>query len=351
MNEFQTLFCTCHEDIIFIKNHILFSEIGWFNISPYILGLALTLLIQLSSSFQWGVRQSAEVVNQMVSVERVSGFSCLPSEADLETDFDNDHPNWPEYGDIDVSNLKVRYRASLPPSLSEISLKIKSGQRVGIVGRTGCGKSTLIQALFRILEAEEGIITVDGVDISSLGLHKVRTEMSVIPQYPVLFSGCSVRENLDPFEKYDDETIKNALKNVQMMEAVQELPDGLDTRVAEGGSNFSVGQRQLICLARAILRRSKILVLDEPTANVDGKTDLLLQKAVAESFSESTIIAVAHRLDTIIDYDLIVVLGSGHVLEIGSPNELLQARGHFASMVDETGEDTAKRLRDRVFKN
>ena len=308
------------------------------------------MLLQLIGTFQWCVRQSAEVVNQMVSVERVSAFSHIPSEADLVKDEDKKDPTWPSKGAIEVSDLVIRYRASLPPSLSGVSFEIKSGQRVGIVGRTGCGKSTLVQALFRILEAEEGTVKIDGIDISSLGLHKVRTEMSVIPQYPVLFSGCTIRDNLDPFGKYDESTIRQALEDVQMWEAVKELPEGLNSLVAEGGSNFSVGQRQLICLARAILRKNKILVLDEPTANVDSKTDHLLQKAVAESFSGSTIIAVAHRLDTIIGYDLIIVLGSGKLLEIGSPRELLSINGgHFSSMVDDTGEKTAKMLRNIAF--
>jgi ATP-binding cassette subfamily C (CFTR/MRP) protein 4 len=215
---------------------------------------------------------------------------------------------------------------------------------------TKSGKSTFVQSLFRLLEAESGKIVIDSVDISLLGLHKLRTQMSVIPQTPVLFNGCTLRENLDPFSVYDDIDIWNALADVQMVDAVKELPASLDTVVAEGGSNFSVGQRQLLCLARAILRKNRILVLDEPTANVDSYTDKLLQAAVSKSFTESTIIAVAHRLDTVIDYDKILVLGSGKVLEYGSPRQLLERHdGHFSSMVHDTGPQMSKELRMKAF--
>jgi len=327
-----------------------FAQTGWFNISPAILGLTLTVVLQLTSTFQWTIRQSADVVNQMVCVERVAGFCDIPSEADLYTDEDDKNPKWPDCGEVDTNELIIRYRTSLPPALSGLSFQIKGGQRVGVVGRTGCGKSTLVQALFRILEAEKGSIKIDGVDISSLGLNKLRTEMSVIPQYPVLFNNCSIYDNLDPFGKYDRATVKKALEDVQMWEVIKELPEGLDSIVAEGGSNFSVGQRQLICLARAILRKNKILVLDEPTANVDGKTDRLLQNAVAKSFSGSTIIAVAHRLDTIIGYDIIIVLGEGKLLEIGPPRDLLSIKcGHFTAMVEDTGKESAAMLRERAF--
>jgi ATP-binding cassette subfamily C (CFTR/MRP) protein 4 len=215
--------------------------------------------------------------------------------------------------------------------------------------RTGSGKSSLVQALFRILEAEEGSIEVGGVDISLLGLHTLRTSMAVIPQSPVLFSGCTVRENLDPFGKCDEANIRHALGAVQMSGAIDDLPHGLDTLVAERGSNFSVGQRQLLCLARAILLKKRILVLDEPTANVDTNTDQLLQHTLKENFSEATIISVAHRLDTIIDYDRILVLGEGRVLEYGSPSELLsKEEGHFASMVRSTGESMAEILHEKA---
>lgn len=304
-------------------------------------------LLQLSGLFQWAIRQSAEVVNLMVSVERVSEYGALVPEAALTSKADEE--TWPKEGTIEVKALSVRYRANLPLSLQKVSFSIKSGQRIGVVGRTGSGKSTLIQALFRLLEAEEGQIFIDGVDISTLGLLKLRTSMSVIPQVPVLFSGSTIRENLDPFQSFSEKQIYNALNDVHMSDRINELPDGLSSIVAEGGSNFSVGQRQLLCLARAILRKNKILVLDEATANVDSRTDQLLQEAVSKSFSGATIIAVAHRLDTVIDYDRILVLGKGEVLAFGTPHELAtKDGGHFASMIDDTGHSMASELRKRA---
>mmetsp|Transcript_5656 Transcript_5656/g.12347 ORF Transcript_5656/g.12347 Transcript_5656/m.12347 type:complete len:1360 (-) Transcript_5656:160-4239(-) len=322
---------------------------SWFNIDPGILGLAITMLIQLSGLFAFCIRQSAEVVNLFVAVERVvEYYRDLPSEAALANDYDNKTTDWPANGEIVVKELSVRYRAELPLSLRGLTFTVKGGTRVGVVGRTGSGKSTLVQALLRLLEAEEGQIIVDGVDIAHLGLHKLRTCISVIPQSPVLYGGCSLRENLDPFHHHSDEQISEALLDVHMLEAVRSLSHELDTTVAEGGLNFSVGQRQLLCLARAILCRNKILVLDEPTANVDSLTDKLLQEAVAKSFEGATILAVAHRLDTVIDYDMILVLGEGGVLEYGTPHELIKRGGAFCGMVGDTGREMAGSLKARA---
>ena len=192
---------------------------------------------------------------------------------------------------------------------------------------------------------------VDGINVSTVGLHKLRRGMSVINQYPVLFSGCTVRENLDPFEQYSDEAIREALTDVQMFDAIDSLEEGINSVVAENGSNFSVGERQLLCLARATLQKTRILVLDEPTANVDRKTDQLLQDAVNKSFPGATIISVAHRLDTIIENDFVLVLGDGKVLEYGTPIDLIGQNGHFASMVNDTGVEMAEELRRRAGKS
>jgi ATP-binding cassette subfamily C (CFTR/MRP) protein 4 len=328
---------------------VIVHEENWFKIDPGILGLAVSLLIQLSGLFQWCIRQSAEVVNMMVAVERVIGFRDLSSEAALVTDGDDSLDDWPSKGEINVKDLCVRYREGLPLSLRGITFKIEGGSRVGVVGRTGSGKSTLVQALLRLLEAESGSIMIDGVDIARLGLHKLRCKLSVIPQSPILYGGSTLRENLDPFHVHTDEEIRSALFDAHMLNAVTSLSHGLDTTVAEGGLNFSVGQRQLLCLSRAILRKNKMLVLDEPTANVDSRTDKLLQDAVAKSFADATIIAVAHRLDTVIDYDKILVLGDGRVLEYGSPHELIERGDAFASMVADTGEEMAATLRMRAM--
>jgi ABC-type multidrug transport system fused ATPase/permease subunit len=284
----------------------------------------------------------------MVCVERVLEYSKVESEADLSKVTDQQLVNWPKSGNIEVKNLSIRYRSTLPLSLSRASFSIKSGQKIGVVGRTGSGKSTLVQALCRILEAETGSIAIDGVDISTIGLHKLRMGMSVISQYPVLFSGCTVRENLDPFEQHSDGAIKEALSDVQMTNVIGNLSEGLQFRVSEGGFNFSVGERQLLCLARATLQKSRILILDEPTANVDSRTDQLLQKAVKKSFSEATVISIAHRLDTIIDNDVVLVLGAGKVLEFDSPHNLIEKNGHFAKMVNDTGAEMSDELRRRA---
>ena len=174
--------------------------------------------------------------------------------------------------------------------------------------------------------------------------------MSIICQSPVLFAGCTVRQNMDPFCDHSDEEIRDAIKSVQMLGAIDALPDGLSSPVADGGENFSVGERQLLCLARAILDQNQILVLDEPTANVDAKTDELLQRTIREKFSDATIISIAHRLDTIIDYDAVLVLGEGRVLEFGSPADLLAKDGHFSSMVKCTGDAMSQSLTERARK-
>ena len=348
---------------------------GWFSVDPAILGLSISMIIYLAGIFQWCIRQSAEVVNHMVSIERVLAFGRLEPEAPWDQPGDDEllKKNWPNAGAIEYDSLVVRYRPSLPPALRSISFSIPAGARVGIVGRTGSGKSTVVQTLFRLLEAEEGVIRIDGQDVSKMGLHTLRTRISVIPQVPTLFSGCTVRENLDLFHLHDDEKIESVLRACHLWEAIQELPLGWNSLVAEGGSNFSVGQRQLLCLARALLSKNKIIVLDEvslkrkqnattkvtkthflltqATASVDRRTDELLQEALSETFSDGTILAVAHRLDTIIESDLILVLGHGEVLEFGSPAELLRMEnGAFASMVSDTGETMSSELRQRAFR-
>ncbi|KAL3922295.1 MAG: hypothetical protein SGILL_002279 [Bacillariaceae sp.] len=319
---------------------VLFNYKGWFDIDPAVLGLALSMLLQLAgTNFPWMIRQSAEVVNQMVSVERILEYSEAPSEAPLSLPFDEAHQDWPTKPSITFDDFAVRYRENLPKVLSNISFEIEAGMKVGIVGRSGCGKSSTVQSLFRLLEADVGSIAVDDLDISMLGLRKLRTSMSVIPQTPFLFGNCTVRENLDPFCRYTDSEICNAIQTVQMTEAVVDnLPNGLDTLLAEGGSNFSVGQRQLLCLARAILVKNSILVLDEATANVDVATSDLIYRSVDDAFQNATIIAVAHRLEAVMHYDRVLVLGNGRILEYGAPTDLLDIDdSHFSAMVRAQG--------------
>ena len=200
---------------------------------------------------------------------------------------------------------------------------VDGGKKVGIVGRTGAGKSTLTVALFRIVESALGKIKIDGRDISEIGLHDLRNKLTIIPQDPVLFSG-TLRMNLDPFSAYSDQQIWAALEQSHLKTYVTDLENGLQHEVQEGGENLSVGQRQLVCLARALLRKTKVLILDEATAAVDLETDDLIQATIRKEFADSTVLTIAHRLNTIMDYEKIMVLDKGLLVEYNTPNNLLE---------------------------
>uniref|UniRef100_A0AAY4E2R3 Multidrug resistance-associated protein 4 n=1 Tax=Denticeps clupeoides TaxID=299321 RepID=A0AAY4E2R3_9TELE len=319
-------------------------------------GLALSYAITLMGMFQWGVRQSTEVENMMTSVERVVEYTELENEAAWETQ-KRPPPDWPSQGLITFDRVNFSYSPDGPVVLKNMKAtfrpreKISSHGRdrgalghchskVGIVGRTGAGKSSLISALFRLAEPE-GRIYVDSILTSELGLHDLRQKMSIIPQDPVLFTG-SMRKNLDPFSQHSDEDLWSALEEVQLKAAVEELPGKMETVLAESGSNFSVGQRQLVCLARAILRRNRILIIDEATANVDPKTDELIQKTIRDKFRDCTVLTIAHRLNTIIDSDRILVLDAGRIHEYDEPYVLLQNQDSmFYQMVKQTGKAEA----------
>uniref|UniRef100_A0A668AYE5 Multidrug resistance-associated protein 4 n=1 Tax=Myripristis murdjan TaxID=586833 RepID=A0A668AYE5_9TELE len=305
-------------------------------------GLALSYAMTLTGMFQWGVRQSAEVENMMTSVERVVEYTELDSEAPWETD--KEPPcDWPKHGSITFDRVSFSYSAAGPLVLTNLSAVFTSREKVGIVGRTGAGKSSLISALFRLAEPE-GRITIDGFLTSEIGLHTLRQKMSIIPQDPVLFTG-TMRKNLDPFSQHTDEDLWNALQEVQLKAVVEELPNKLETVLAESGSNFSVGQRQLVCLARAILRKNRILIIDEATANVDPRTDSLIQHTIRDKFKECTVLTIAHRLNTIIDCDRILVLDAGRIQEYDEPYVLLQNQdGLFYQMVQQTGRAEAASL-------
>ncbi|CAL8127080.1 unnamed protein product [Orchesella dallaii] len=306
-------------------------------------GLAVSSAMMLTGMLQWGVRQSAEVENQMVSVERVLEYTKIPPELPLESTPDKTPPKeWPENGEIVMRDVQLGYGDDAPV-LKNITCTFKSKEKVGIVGRTGAGKSSLITAIFRIAEPT-GVIEIDGINVLQIGLHDLRSKISIIPQDPVLFTG-TLRKNLDPFSNYNDEEIWRVLEEVHLADEVRQTSAGLSVEVTEGGGNFSVGQRQLVCLGRAILRKNKILVLDEATANVDPETDALIQKTIRTKFLECTVLTVAHRLHTVIDSDKILVLDAGSVKEYNDPYILLQDRSSaLYSLVQQTGTATADAL-------
>lgn len=348
------------------------------SISPALIGLSLSNVLQVTNAFQWAIRQSGELENSMISVERLMEYSEIEPVEDIDigefsstaekkvltptSTLSDSSPmslttllrEWPTQGEIRFNDMWLTYRKGLQPVLKGITFSVPSGFRVGVVGRTGAGKSSLFAALLRLVEPihqEQGNsgggcgVTIDGVDISEVPLSRLRRSMSLIPQDPVLYAG-SLRYNLDPFKEHDDDACLHALECVQLRHlassssssstntlAVSISPGnnsgggrggGLDAEwIEEGGGNLSVGERQLLCLGRAILRKNKVLLMDEATANVDLDTDRAIQKAVRDAFKGATVLTIAHRLDTVSDYDLVVVLGDGKVIAVGPPTEII----------------------------
>ncbi|XP_077131258.1 multidrug resistance-associated protein 1-like [Ranitomeya variabilis] len=306
---------------------VLFRE----SISPGLVGLAIVNSLRLTGVLKEAVHTATDMETNSVSVERVKEYCDVEPEAPWTSEHDLAPSEWPHAGKIEFQNYGLRYRKDLELALKKVTASIQPGEKVGIVGRTGAGKSSLTLGLFRILEPATGTIHIDGIDVSKLGLHQLRSKITIIPQDPVLFFG-SLRMNLDPFDNYSDEDIWTALELAHLKSFASSFPDGLNHICSEGGENLSVGQRQLVCLARALLRKTKILVLDEATAAVDLETDELIQSTIREEFKDSTVITIAHRLNTIMDYTRIVVFDKGEIVEFDTPSRLLENKGLFYFM-------------------
>ncbi|CAJ0932315.1 unnamed protein product, partial [Mesorhabditis belari] len=335
----------------FIGNCVIFfaalfatlsKEWGWSS-SAGIVGVSISYALNITEVLNFAVRQISEIEANIVSVERVNEYTKTPNEAPWRLDNNRGPPKgWPKEGRVEFDNYATRYREGLDLVLKRFSARVNAGEKIGIVGRTGAGKSSFALALFRMIEPAEGRILIDGEDLSQMGLHDLRENITIIPQDPVLFSG-TLRFNLDPFAKATDREIWKALELSSLKEMVERTDRGLEHIISEGGENISVGQRQLVCLARALLRRTKVLVLDEATAAVDLQTDSLIQKTIREQFTDCTVFTIAHRLNTILDYDRIMVLDHGEIREFAPPNTLLADRNSiFAKMVADAEQENKK---------
>ncbi|KAI8141790.1 multi drug resistance-associated protein MRP [Fennellomyces sp. T-0311] len=300
-----------------------------------VVGLSVSYALSVTQSLNWVIRTYCEIETNIVSVERVKEYIDLPTEK-YESNR-NVSAEWPEKGEIKFHDYGARYRPGLDLALHDLSMGIRPREKIGIVGRTGAGKSSMSLSLFRIIEAAKGNIHIDNVNIATLRLFDLRSRLTIIPQDPVLFAG-SVRENLDPFGKASDAELWNALELAHLKEHVSGMEGKLNAVVLEGGENFSVGQRQLICLARALLRRTTILVLDEATAAIDVETDSIIQETIRKQFADCTILTIAHRINTVMDSDRILVLDKGDIAEFDSPENLVRNKDSiFYSMAHEAG--------------
>ncbi|KAJ4717920.1 ABC transporter C family member 8-like [Melia azedarach] len=303
-------------------------------VAPGLVGLSLSYALSLTSTQVFLSRWYCYLANYIISVERIKQFMHIPPEPPAILKDKRPPTSWPFKGRIELQELKIRYRPNAPLVLKGITCTFRAGSRVGVVGRTGSGKTTLISALFRLVEPAGGSILIDGLDICSMGVKDLRMRLSIIPQEPTLFRG-SVRTNLDPLGLSTDDEIWNALEKCQLKETISSLPNKLDSSVSDEGENWSAGQRQLFCLGRVLLKRSRILILDEATASIDSATDAIIQRIIRKEFFNFTVITVAHRVPTVIDSDMVMVLSYGKLLEYDEPAKLMEINSAFSKLVAE----------------
>uniref|UniRef100_A0A669EAM2 ATP-binding cassette sub-family C member 5 n=1 Tax=Oreochromis niloticus TaxID=8128 RepID=A0A669EAM2_ORENI len=305
-------------------------------IPPAYAGLAISYAVQLTGLFQFTMRLLTETEARFTSVERINHYiKTLESEAPRQSpEAAQPAPSWPPEGKITFQDVEMRYRNDLPLVLKNLSFTILPEETIGIVGRTGSGKSSLGVALFRLVELTGGSIIIDGINVAQIGLDDLRSKLAIIPQEPVLFIG-TIRSNLDPWDQYSDAEIWEALEKTHIKEMVSQLPHSLHSEVTENGENFSVGERQLLCVARALLRNSKILLLDEATAAIDTETDRLIQETIRTAFGSCTTLIIAHRLNTVMSCSRVMVMNNGQILEFDSPVALLaDENSRFRAMVE-----------------
>ncbi|KAL7217172.1 hypothetical protein ACSBR1_028977 [Camellia fascicularis] len=304
-------------------------------IDPSVAGLAVTYGLNLNMLQVWVIWNLCNLENKIISVERIFQYTSIQSEPPLVIEENRPDSQWPSHGDVHIKDLQVRYAPHMPLVLRGLTCTFPGGMKTGIVGRTGSGKSTLIQTLFRIVEPAAGQILIDGIVISSIGLHDLRSRLSIIPQDPTMFEG-TVRSNLDPLEEHTDEQIWEALDKCQLGDEVRKKEGKLDSAVTENGENWSMGQRQLVCLGRVLLKKSKVLVLDEATASVDTATDNLIQQTLKQHFTNCTVLTIAHRITSVVDSDMVLLLDHGLIKEFDSPTKLLENKSSsFAKLVAE----------------
>ncbi|XP_056359573.1 ATP-binding cassette sub-family C member 6 isoform X2 [Oenanthe melanoleuca] len=314
----------------------LFAAMSRTQLSPGTAGFSISYALQITGVLNWMVRSWTEVENNIVSVERVREYLRTPKEAPGTLKSKLQGQVWPTEGRIEFRNYSLCYRPGLELALRGVTVSINGQEKIGITGRTGAGKSSLAVGLLRLVEAAEGAILIDGQDIAQLGLHDLRTKITVIPQDPVLFSG-SLRMNLDPLNQYTDADIWTALELTQLKNFVADLPEQLEYECTDQGENLSTGQKQLVCLARALLRKAKILILDEATAAVDLDTDVQIQSMLRAQFRASTVLTIAHRVSSVLDCDRILVLENGRVAEFDTPEHLIAQKGLFYRLMEESG--------------